>query len=132
MTVRNTCKIFIAAIAGGGGLLASDNVWTAAGPASFLTQAEARIGRPLTPFSVAGVTRRTTGRAVVAGAVPGGAIGYGYGYGYPYGYGSNYTYGSTPSYSYGYADATSDPRGPPKVQGIVPRDVEIHEAVVAV
>jgi hypothetical protein len=115
MTVRNTFKIVIAAIAGGSGLLVSDNVWTATSPASFVTQAEARIGRPLTPLSVAGVARRTTRRAVVAGAVAGGAIGYGlgygsgYGYSYPYSYGSNYTYGYTPSYSYGYSDATSDP-----------------------
>ena len=31
--------------------------------------AQARIGRPLTPVSVAGVARRTTRRAVVGGAV---------------------------------------------------------------
>src|SRR4051794_23652285 len=35
--------------------------------------AQARIGRPLTPVSVAGVARRTTRRAVVGGAVVGGA-----------------------------------------------------------
>jgi hypothetical protein len=34
-------------------------------------QAEARVGRPLTPVSVAGVARRTTRRAVVGGAVVG-------------------------------------------------------------
>jgi hypothetical protein len=47
--------------------------------------AQARVGRPLTPVSVAGVARRTTRRAVVGGAVVGGAVaarrcGY-----YPYG-----------------------------------------------
>lgn len=47
--------------------------------------AQARVGRPLTPGSVAGVARRTTRRAVVGGAVVGGAVvarrcGY-----YPYG-----------------------------------------------
>src|SRR6186997_3635233 len=33
-----------------------------------VTQAEARIGRPLTPMSYAGVARRTTRRAVAVGA----------------------------------------------------------------
>ena len=37
-------------------------------------QAEARIGRPMTPMSYAGVARRTTRRAVVGGAVVGGAV----------------------------------------------------------
>jgi hypothetical protein len=103
MSIRNRCKIVIAAIAAGGGLLVSDNVWTATSPTIFVTQAEARIGRPLTPVSVAGVARRTTRRTVVAGAVAGGAIGYGYGYGHSYE--SNYTNGYAPSYSY----ANSDP-----------------------
>jgi hypothetical protein len=39
-----------------------------------LSQAEARVGRPLTPMSYAGVARRTTRRAVVGGAVVGGAV----------------------------------------------------------
>jgi hypothetical protein len=34
-------------------------------PSSFISQAEARVGRPLTPMSYAGVARRTTRRAVV-------------------------------------------------------------------
>jgi hypothetical protein len=33
-----------------------------------ITSAEARVGRPLTPMSYAGVARRTTRRAVVGGA----------------------------------------------------------------
>jgi hypothetical protein len=45
---------------------------------SFVSSAEARIGRPLTPLSYAGVARRTTARAVgygvAAGAVYGGAV----------------------------------------------------------
>src|SRR6516225_5445990 len=73
-----------------------------------LDSAEARIGRPLTALSVAGVHRRAYRRAYRA-AVYGGAAGYGLGYsgyGYPtYGYGS-YSYGypaySYGSYSYGY------------------------------
>jgi hypothetical protein len=39
-----------------------------------VSEAEARIGRPLTPMSYAGVARRTTRRAVVGGAVVGGAV----------------------------------------------------------
>jgi hypothetical protein len=38
-----------------------------------VASAQARVGRPLTPVSVAGVARRTTRRAVVGGAVVGGA-----------------------------------------------------------
>ena len=42
--------------------------------ASFISSAEARIGRPLTPMSYAGVARRTTRRAVAVGAVAAGAV----------------------------------------------------------
>ena len=35
-------------------------------PESYFTEAEARIGRPLTPVSYAGVERRTTRRSVYA------------------------------------------------------------------
>jgi hypothetical protein len=38
-----------------------------------IQSAEARVGRPLTPVSVAGVARRTTRRAVVGGAAVGAA-----------------------------------------------------------
>jgi hypothetical protein len=44
---------------------------------SLMTSAEARIGRPLTPMSYAGVARRTTRRAVAVGAVGAGAAYYG-------------------------------------------------------
>ena len=42
----------------------------------FLSQAQARIGRPMTPMSYAGVARRTTRRSVAvgAGAVAAGAV----------------------------------------------------------
>jgi hypothetical protein len=43
-----------------------DGTWTASGPQT--SSAEARVGRPLTPMSYAGVARRTTRRAVVGGA----------------------------------------------------------------
>ena len=39
----------------------------------FATSAQARVGRPLTPVSGAGVARRTTRRAVVEGAAVGAA-----------------------------------------------------------
>jgi hypothetical protein len=44
---------------------------------SLVTQAEARVGRPATPVSYAGVARRTTRRAVVGGAAVAGAYGAG-------------------------------------------------------
>jgi hypothetical protein len=77
-----------------------------------LDSADARIGRPLTPMSVAGVHRRAYRRAVYGAATYGvgsyyGASGYsGYSngrYGYPaYGYGSyGYGYGYGP-YASGY------------------------------
>jgi hypothetical protein len=37
------------------------------------SEAQARVGRPLTPMSYAGVARRTTRRAVAAGAAVGAA-----------------------------------------------------------
>jgi hypothetical protein len=40
---------------------------------AFVTTASARIGRPLTPLSYAGVARRTTRRAVTYGAAAGAA-----------------------------------------------------------
>ena len=46
--------------------------WSSGLPLS-VESAQARVGRPLTPVSVAGVARRTTRRAVVGGAVVGGA-----------------------------------------------------------
>jgi hypothetical protein len=38
---------------------------------SFVSVAEARVGRPATPMSYAGVARRTTRRAVAVGATAG-------------------------------------------------------------
>jgi hypothetical protein len=43
------------------------------GRALSIQGAEARVGRPATPMSVAGVARRTTRRAVVGGAAVGAA-----------------------------------------------------------
>jgi hypothetical protein len=78
-------NIAVAALVGAAGLFVTDN-FSASAPNVLVSQAEARIGRPLTPGSVAGVARRTTRRAVVGGAAVygarryyGGACGY-----YPY------------------------------------------------
>ena len=46
-----------------------------------VSSAEARIGRPLTPMSYAGVARRTTRRAVGVGVVGAGAVAAGAYYG---------------------------------------------------
>jgi len=43
------------------------------GPSFSVQSAQARVGRPATPASVAGVARRTTRRAVVGGAAVGAA-----------------------------------------------------------
>ena len=57
----------IAAVVGLGGL--SWNGDLRLNPHSaFVSSAQARIGRPLTPLSYAGVARRTTRRAVAVGA----------------------------------------------------------------
>jgi hypothetical protein len=54
---------------------------TSALDTGFVTSAEARVGRPLTPMSYAGVARRTTRRAVAVGATVGAAGAYGAYYG---------------------------------------------------
>jgi hypothetical protein len=53
------------------GSLASINWSPAEGLSVVVESAQARVGRPLTPVSVAGVARRTTRRAVVGGAAVG-------------------------------------------------------------
>ena len=44
-------------------------------PLTLMSTAEARIGRPLTPMSYAGVARRTTRRAAYVGAAGAAAVG---------------------------------------------------------
>lgn len=67
----NRTLLAIAALAFG--TLASIN-WSPGQNLSFaMESAQARVGRPLTPVSVAGVARRTTRRAVVGGAAVGAA-----------------------------------------------------------
>jgi hypothetical protein len=66
-------RFSIATVLGGAALL-----WSGQLPldpqSSLLSSAEARIGRPLTPMSYAGVARRTTRRAVAVGAAAGAAV----------------------------------------------------------
>ena len=113
-----------------------------------LDSADARIGRPLTPMSVAGVHRRAYRRAVYGAAAYGvgsyygasGYPGYSYGsYGYPaYGYGSyasgypGYGYGSyASSYpGYGYRSLYATAAGYPAYGygGWAARRVAIHRA----
>jgi hypothetical protein len=64
---KTLLRFLVAAAAGVFGLLWS-GTFAPQKPADLLTQAEARIGRPLTPLSYAGVARRTTRRAVAVGA----------------------------------------------------------------
>jgi hypothetical protein len=72
-------RLSIAAVVGGAALF-----WNGEVPSDsrspLVSSAQARIGRPLTPMSYAGVARRTTRRAVAygaAGAVAVGAAAYG-------------------------------------------------------
>jgi len=62
-------RIALAAVTGVGCLFVSDKI-SPTKLRSFVTQAQAIIGRPLTPMSYAGVARRTTARTY-------GAYGYG-------------------------------------------------------
>ena len=65
-------RLAIAACAGGVALLWSGQLSPNL-QSSFVSSAEARIGRPLTPMSYAGVARRTTRRTVAVGAAVAGA-----------------------------------------------------------
>ena len=103
MSTAKLRNIIVGTIVAGAGLFLSENIWTTTNSPNFVSQAEARLGRPGTPLSVAGVARRHYRRAAVAGAVAGGALaGYGYGIG-GYGYGTGYPYSGYASYGYPYS-----------------------------
>ncbi|MFZ1173996.1 MAG: hypothetical protein WA832_18125 [Bradyrhizobium sp.] len=70
ISIRQT-SLVIATLAFG--TLASITWSPGSGPSVAVDSAQARVGRPLTPVSVAGVARRTTRRHVVAGAAVVGA-----------------------------------------------------------
>jgi hypothetical protein len=76
-TARFLVHLSIATLLGGAAFIWSGNL-SLDTRSSFVSTAEAIIGRPLTPMSYAGVARRTTARAVgvgvAAGAVYGGAV----------------------------------------------------------
>jgi hypothetical protein len=67
-------RVALAAATVVGSLFASDRVMPS-GSGAFMSEANARIGRPLTPMSYAGVARRTTGRAVYGAAAVGVGVG---------------------------------------------------------
>ena len=73
MTKRtiNALRFALAAVAGTTCLFINDN--TSSTQTSLIAQADARVGRPGTPASLAGVARRHTRRAVRRGAYYGGA-----------------------------------------------------------
>jgi hypothetical protein len=71
-SLRKTLLLVTAAVAFAGGLL-----WNGKGDVEhgLVSTSEARVGRPLTPMSYAGVARRTTRRAVYGTAAAAAAAG---------------------------------------------------------
>ena len=65
MSSRKLFMLAAAVAAFAGGLFWNGATTT---DSSLISSAEARVGRPLTPMSYAGVARRTTRRAVAVGA----------------------------------------------------------------
>jgi hypothetical protein len=72
VTSRKAINFIVAAVAMSGGLLLDGD---RAVLGSLVSSAEARVGRPLTPMSYAGVARRTTRRAVYGTAAAAAAAG---------------------------------------------------------
>jgi hypothetical protein len=66
-------QVLLATVVAACGVLGTPEWSPGNGLSVAIESAQARVGRPLTPVSVAGVARRTTRRAVVGGAVVGGA-----------------------------------------------------------
>jgi hypothetical protein len=77
ITRHRAFKIILALAVTGAALIGADHWGAQPGRevASFTASAEARVGRPMTPMSYAGVARRTTRRAVAVGSA-GAAYGY--------------------------------------------------------
>jgi len=71
-TTDRVIRLVLATAAGVASLFVSENASLTI-PDSLVSQAQAVIGRPLTPLSYAGVARRTTRRAAYAGAAVGAA-----------------------------------------------------------
>jgi hypothetical protein len=72
VTSHKVINFIVAAVAMSGGLLLDGD---RAVLGSLVSSAEARVGRPLTPMSYAGVARRTTRRAVYGTAAAAAAAG---------------------------------------------------------
>jgi hypothetical protein len=72
-TSKGLLRLAVATGAGLAALFAAENMSFT--PLELTTTAEARIGRPLTPMSYAGVARRTTRRAYVGAAAGAAAVG---------------------------------------------------------
>jgi hypothetical protein len=64
-------KVLLATVVVAYGVLGTAEWSPSNGLSVSIESAQARVGRPLTPVSVAGVARRTTRRAVVGGAAVG-------------------------------------------------------------
>ena len=75
---KQSRRLAIAIAAGAAALFWNGDMPRSTG--DFISRAEARIGRPLTPMSYAGVARRTTRRAVAVGAAGAAAAGAYYAY----------------------------------------------------
>jgi hypothetical protein len=73
MNPINTGRMLLVGVVLGFGLAGSIDCSQGGGITLSTQSAEARVGRPLTPVSVAGVARRTTRRAIVGGAALGAA-----------------------------------------------------------
>src|SRR6516225_9385526 len=107
MATLNALRFALAAAAGTACLFINDNT-SSTQRSSLISQADARIGRPGTPLSVAGVARRHYRRAAVGGGVVGAGLaagayygGYGTGGGYSGGYYGGYAAGGYPGGYYG-------------------------------
>jgi hypothetical protein len=74
LTPATLIRLSIASVVGSAALFLSAEV-PLDSRSSLVSSAEARVGRPLTPMSYAGVARRTTRRAVAYGAAAGAAAG---------------------------------------------------------
>ena len=111
MATLNALRFALAAAAGTACLFINDNT-SSTQRSSLISQADARIGRPGTPLSVAGVARRHYRRAAVGAAVVGAGLAANAYYG-GYGTGGYYsTYGGYPGGYYGaYAAGGAYPGG---------------------
>jgi len=72
--MTRTSQLALAAAAALGAFLINDNM-SLTQPSSFVSRADARVGRPLTPGSIAGVNRRADRRAYRRGNYGGGYYG---------------------------------------------------------